>query len=254
MGRIKRSPPLVLEKQEDRISKRARVNTGSISDDPTVSVSPIQLINLNSPITSGGALNIVIESCEKIFFKDTLIDISIKHDLLLTKFNELSTEFIKLRDLNVSLVELIKNFSVDKSLNSSMVKHVNSYANIVQNNPVVVVEPKNDDQKTVLTIKDISNKLDPNCFNIKNVRGAAKGGIVIECQSKQYTVNLKNTAVDKLGEHYNVNLPTSRFPMIRVVGFLNNYEDNELLEMIKKHNITLLHENSALKIVSAVSF
>ena len=60
--------------------------------------------------------------------------------------------------------------------------------------------------------------------------------------------------MDKLDENFNVILPTSHFPMIRIVGFLNNYEDNELLKMIRKHNVTLLLENSTLKIVQRYHF
>ena len=40
----------------------------------------------------------------------------------------------------------------------------------------------------------------------------------------------------KLDNRYGIDIPIGRFPMIRITGFLNNYDDTELLDIIKNHN------------------
>ena len=83
---------------------------------------------------------------------------------------------------------------------------------------------------------DLNTKLDSNCNGVNNIRNVSNGGIIIECDSVEDSQKIKNMAELRLGESYSVNLPTSRAPMIQIIGISSFIEDNVLLEFIKSHN------------------
>lgn len=237
MGRTKRTPP------------RTRSTTGSSSEGINDFTSPpVSLENTNSVFE--GEMSDVNDLS---FIKSALLDISGKYDILLNKFNELSNEFIAVKNLNVSLVNLVKNLN-HVNVNSQPTTNINSFANVVKNNPVVIVKPKNIEQETAVTIKDISSKIDPNCVNVKKVRSANNGGIIIECSSIKESETLRDIAVSTLSDNYDVNVPVGRHPMIRITGFLNTYTDEELLNMIRNHNRSIVGNNSALKVIQRYNF
>ena len=91
------------------------------------------------------------------------------------------------------------------------------FSDIVKANKsfLVVLKPKNASQSRSETVNEIKTKLDPKCIAVDNIRGAAK------------TQKLKYLAQTNFGENYAVNVSTSRFPMLRVVGISSLYSDEE---------------------------
>ena len=229
MGKTNRTPPPLLV-QPDRLCKRSRTNASSCSD-ITDSIQIHSDIDFN-------------------YIKDALSNISSKYDILLSKFNDLSNEFLIVKKTNLSLVELIKqisNGSTSKDDSSQVPKQ--TFSSVLKTNSVVVVKPKNVDQKTAETIKDINNKLDPNCVSFQSVRGSTNGGIIIECSTKEQSEKLKNLAINNLGENYSINVPTGQYPIVRISGLLNKYDDETLVKMIRKDNADIFLSESMVKVV-----
>ena len=152
----------------------------------------------------------------------------------------------------------VNNAAVVPSDNPSNPVNGVSFSEIVKSMPkcapVVVLKPRNSSQTRKITMVDVNTKLDSNCNGVSNIRNASNGGIIIECESIEDSQKIKNMAEKKLGDSYSVNVPTSRAPMVRIIGISSFYEDNILLEYIKSHNPKIFSSDSTIKVLQRYRF
>lgn len=144
---------------------------------------------------------------------------------------------------NAVLSDMNKCFSGQKS--TGLV----SYSAAVKSKPVIVVKPKDTAQTCTTTKTDLRTKIDPSGHPISDIRNASKGGIVIECASKDASIALQNDFVAKLGSNYSVNMPGKRLPKIRVTGISEAFTVDELKTKIINQNPEIFSTESTLNIV-----
>ena len=75
----------------------------------------------------------------------------------------------------------------------------------------------------------MNDTIDSDCIKFKSVRGAANGGVIVECNSKTDTELLKKIAEEKLGNDYIVSTPECKLPMIKVCGISKSNESDKLV-------------------------
>ena len=88
------------------------------------------------------------------------MNISSKYDTLSNKFNDLSKEFLALKEINISQVDLITKYNNQPykyDTRNAIIIRLLMY--VIKNNPVIVVKPKNSEQNTAKSILDINNKI-----------------------------------------------------------------------------------------------
>lgn len=165
--------------------------------------------------------------------------------LICTKCDNFIT---KLPDL-LSMVEGIqKDMSQMKenmykfSSGQSNGNHTQNYADVLRQKPepVIVVKPVNA-QTSNLTKTEIKQAIDPTDIgvNISQLKQVSKGAVVISCEHKSDIDVLKTKISEKIGNKYNVEVPTLRKPKLKVVNIHNedtDVDDNQLVNKIMKQN------------------
>lgn len=198
--------------------------------------------------------------------KVCVLDVTGKFNLLFEKFELLSNELLEVKKINVNMLNEIKmisgkvvasgppidstNYNVPQ-INDNLPLNV-SYSNVVKSSVsnLVVLKPKNTEQKKAETVKAMNEKLNPTGIDINRIRGTAKGGgVIIECSSKEDVIKLKNIATDQLGDSYSVETPNGRKPMILISNVSNKMDDDKFIETIRSNNDDLFFAESAIKIL-----
>lgn len=169
------------------------------------------------------------------------------HDALATlnsTFTSLKNEFIKLSTDNIM------------SIKGSATVVQPAYSDVLKNKsqPAIIIRPKNQDQSIAQTKADINNKINPIDVNIKlsKVKNVKNGGVLIGCRDKEDNEKLKNIAEAKLSDSYVVKEFRGINPRIRVVGITEKYEEDELVEYIKKSNVDLFSLNIDCKLIKFI--
>lgn len=124
-----------------------------------------------------------------------------------------------------------------------------SYASVINSNPVVI-KPKDINQASSITKKDLRENISPTATPFRTVRDAANGAIVIECKSVSGCNSLLKDATAKLGDNYVVTIPSKRPTKVRVIGMSENLSSEQLKNKIFAQNPDLFNNDSALDIVS----
>lgn len=131
--------------------------------------------------------------------------------------------------------------------------HRPNYADALKNKsqPAVIVLPKNQNQSNIQTKSDIKEKINPIESNLKlsKVRNVKNGGILIGCQTQEDNEKFSKMVQDKLSDSYEIREVRGINPRIRVVGITEKFEDNELLNIIKKSNTGLISSKCDLKLI-----
>lgn len=78
---------------------------------------------------------------------------------------------------------------------------------------------------------------------------ARKGGLVISCNSAQETSRFKEIVNNKLGHKYDLKQLTSLNPRLRVIGYTEKLEKDELRDYLKHGNKNLFSENSVCDVI-----
>lgn len=130
------------------------------------------------------------------------------------------------------------------------------YSDVVKNKsqPAVIIRPKNQSQSNLQTKAEIKNKINPADVDIQlsKVKNIKNGGILIGCRNKDDNEKLKKIAVDRLSDQYEIKEFQGLNPRVRVVGITDKYEEDELLEYIKKLNADLFALNTVCKLVKLI--
>lgn len=125
-----------------------------------------------------------------------------------------------------------------------------SYANILNNRTehVVVIKPVDATQINKKTLDEIRSQISPSDKEIKNVRNATNGGIIIECNSTKGVANLQQDAQHKLGENYKVTIPMKKRPKLRVFGLSENLQASEIGIKLRSQNPDVFNDSSVIEI------
>lgn len=144
--------------------------------------------------------------------------------------------------------------SVNKELTKEIKKIIRddkkiSYSETVKcNEPVVVIVPKNSEQKSEVTKAEIKNTISPTSNKVSGLRNAAKGAIVVECKNKEAVEKLRKEAVAKLGEKYDVNIPVSKNPRFKIVNMCDKLSEETIINNIKKQN-EFVNKKAVFKVI-----
>lgn len=105
----------------------------------------------------------------------------------------------------------------------------------MENEPMVIVKPKNvqDNKKTK---SDLRSMIDPSSIQINRARNLANGGVALACGSTSASKQLQETALEKMGSNYEVQLTELKKPKIKIVGMSDELSGDEIVQRIKSQN------------------
>lgn len=225
-----------------RSQKRRKASESADSDDDSsVDISQIlmEIVELKAMCAETNKIVSKLESTV-----EEMLAGNIKMNNLLVVNNDKSVGLVALAEKsNAVLSDMNKCISGPNSAGRV------SYSAAVKSKPVIVVKPKDATQSCSITKTDIRTKIDPSGLPICDIRNVSKGGIVIECASKDASIALQNDIVAKIGPNYNVNIPGKRLPKIRVTGITEQFTIDELKLKILNQNPEIFSTQSTLNIV-----
>lgn len=129
------------------------------------------------------------------------------------------------------------------------VKNVSSYASVLKFNEVVVIKPKDCDQNCDATKLVLQSKFKGADFNARGVRNGSKGGIIVQCNTKESTQKLMAEAVKEMGDGYVVSIPQKRNPRVRFYGLSEKMTPEEFEAVMRAQNSQVFHTNSIFKVI-----
>jgi hypothetical protein len=158
--------------------------------------------------------------------------------------------------LNVIWAFLLENNGKFKEINERLEKisesgKKESYADKVklkQSDPVIVVTPKDANQKSIDTRSEIKAKIDPKSLPVTGLRTISKGKVVIEIKNKESTQSVVDEAKKRLGDKYEVSVPNMKNPRVKIMGIYDEYNEEELLYAMKCQN-DWIEQDDDIKIV-----
>lgn len=112
----------------------------------------------------------------------------------------------------------------------------------------VIIKPKVN-QSSDKTLDDITQSIDPQSVNIKNIRKAKNGSVIIECENDEEIEKFK-TQSDTITNEYDVRDLHMLMPKIKVIGINRKIEQNELIKKIKLQNAFL--SNTKMKVIKFI--
>lgn len=98
------------------------------------------------------------------------------------------------------------------------------------------------------TRDELKKHIDPVDFQINNMRSISKGGIIVECETKEAADQLKIRTENKLGADYEIVSPNPINPRIKILGLSEKLENDQILHYLIKQN-QFLDENADIKIL-----
>lgn len=129
---------------------------------------------------------------------------------------------------------------------------VETYSDKIKKNkvePVVVIKPKNTNQKHDETRKEVKNAVDPTKIAVSCMKNARDGGVIIECRNKSAAAALKTEATNKMSENYNISEPKRQLPKIKIVGITETNKPDEIEDLLLTQNDDILSkEKSVVKV------
>ncbi|KAJ3663265.1 hypothetical protein Zmor_007568 [Zophobas morio] len=164
--------------------------------------------------------------------------------------NNLKDTFTELKtDLVQSAERQIKDASHDP-------KPVTPFSVILKSKtkPAIIVEPKNREQNFVQTKTDVTSRIDPvdAKIQIQRVKSIKNGGMLIGCSSSDQNSRFKQLAQEKLSESYVIREVKGVSPRVKVVGFTELYQEdelNDLADRIMVVNNTIFNPESTCRIL-----
>lgn len=116
--------------------------------------------------------------------------------------------------------------------------------------PVVIVRAKNDKHKSKMR-SVIVQVLDPKLDPVSRVDSTANGDVIIKCKSADKVDEVIRKINIQTNQAYEVSKPKSSRPIIKIVGFYDNYcSESKIVEALKAENDQLFDNSSKIEIVS----
>lgn len=157
-------------------------------------------------------------------------------------------EFNNFKSAVMTELNVIRN-KIEKITPVEDKKSEKSYARVVTGEAVVIKPRSNQD--CTRTREAVVKKLKPSKMevSITQVRNIKDGGILIKCKSKEEIERLKKEAEMSLGRNYQVRIPEQKNPCIKICGFEEEMDPDELMECIRSQNSFLREGNIAMKVI-----
>jgi hypothetical protein len=160
------------------------------------------------------------------------------------KIDHFNSVIVRFEDIALKLEKVEKEEKTEKS------EQKISYSSIVRKNlPVVVVKPKNSDQNSLETSHQIKSLFDPVESKINGLKNVSKGGVVIVCKDKASTKKCSEELISKLGEDYEVSLPESKGPLLKVWGMTEVIPKEDFIDKIRRQN-DCIRKSSKINVVN----
>lgn len=132
-----------------------------------------------------------------------------------------------------------------------------NYAQIVRNkaHPGVLIKPKDQKQESSKTKTDMMKKISPADSNIQlsRLRAVGGGGLLLGCRNSEDNKKLKDIVQQKMSDSYEVVEMHGLNPRIRIAGITGKYDDQKLLETIKKCNRGVFTDTSSCSLIKFCS-
>jgi hypothetical protein len=123
----------------------------------------------------------------------------------------------------------------------------------VKKDPVVIVQPKDKKQGNDKTKSDIKNKINPNEIPVNGLFNANNGSVIIKCKKQGDIEKIKEIVNSDLGENYDVRIPESKNPRVKIVGIDEKPENNDwIIETLKNQNDEFFGESDIIKVVTVM--
>lgn len=174
-----------------------------------------------------------------------------QYDILLNEFYNQFTTFKS--ELEQTVLSRIDDINKNMQNVVDIMPQSRSYASIASTSKSsFILMPKNSEQLNSVTKSDMLRNIDPvgTNINISQVKNTRNGGVVVSCGDGDESAKFKELAKEKLGDKYDAKqLPTLN-PRVKVVGMSEEFEEQILLDYIKKQNNHLFVTNSICQIVN----
>lgn len=95
----------------------------------------------------------------------------------------------------------------------------------------------------------MASTVNPPTIPISNIRNAAKGSVIIECNSKSSSVALAKDVTEKLGPNYSVKVPVKRNPKIKIIGISEELQHDTIKASLLQQNKDLFKDGCKLVVV-----
>lgn len=123
-----------------------------------------------------------------------------------------------------------------------------SYADIIRNKGLpdvskqvpLIVKPK--EKQSADKTKEELNKVNPVDLKITNVLSRRSGTIIIQSENDEEREKIKSAIQDKISEQYEIRVPSTEYK-IKITGMTFEYNENEIIDKIKKQNPNLASTN-----------
>lgn len=164
------------------------------------------------------------------------------------------------------MLHLIEDLKKDvEQMKGSLVNQCNEnaqsrkYSDVIKSkpDPVLVVKPIKE-QQSKETRSEIRKAIDPVDIGIavSQIRQVSKGGIVIGCEKTEDRNILKAKMNEKLGEKYNIAIPSLKKPKLKIVNINNDdiseSEDKIVDTIIKQNKIDSSEKQFHLKLLKVI--
>jgi hypothetical protein len=129
-----------------------------------------------------------------------------------------------------------------------------SYADALKKSEaVMIVKPKNKNQRNDQTKSDLKNMLNPNDTPINGLINAKDGSVILKCKKKEDINKIKQIVESTLSDNYEAKIPVSKNPRLKIVGLNEKPSNNEeIIETLKRQNEEFFDDSCELKIVNVL--
>lgn len=174
--------------------------------------------------------------------------------------NNLNVNFIEMKMANDALLVENKKFGQELSqikdrlpvAGTGMTSSKASFSDILQSkHPVVVVKPKDQTKSVSDTLGELKKTVKPSEMPIGRVRGAAKGGVIVECDTLESTVKVRSKISERLGPEFIVTAPGKRIPKIYIFGMSDELSVGDIESQVRAQNRDVFSDDSIAKVVTS---
>lgn len=160
---------------------------------------------------------------------------------LSTKVDELK---LTIGDCNYNINKKLTEMKAEVIEHKEQIVQPTTYAEALKINPnkVVLIQPKvkQDNKKTK---EDITAQIDPTEIPVMGCRNAANGGMILHCDTDEAKNKIKEIAIEKLGQNYDIKIPAELNPRVKILRMSEILSDEEVVTSLKKQNEFLRDSN-----------
>lgn len=167
--------------------------------------------------------------------------------------NKVNETIISAMKKNDEVCKNITNVSQQKNIITGQTA---TFADIIKNSKncemkmkkelPLILKPKIK-QKNQQTKSELNTKVDPKNLRIKNIENRTNGAILIETDTVEEREKIKLELEKKMKDKYEIKIPTDLKPRFEIIHMNNKFEDEEIIEKLKRQNSHM--EISEMKIV-----